>query len=260
MTPSYRPLLLPRPTIDNLRDLGGRPADHDRPIKTGLLYRSAELSRCGEEDLRWLEELGIAAVVDFREEIERAARPDLVPAGAEYYHLSALPTDWAQVDTEDAPLLARLFDSDLPRFFRAYYRILAHSKHSAAVYRRFFDLLLRQPARPLLWHCTQGKDRAGLAAILLQTALGVDWEGCLDDYFLSNRMMGPQIEEAARVCRDEAEAEGLRQLNLVGPDCVAVWRKELDARWGGLEAYLTGPLGLDGERRELLRRLYLEAE
>ena len=63
MTCNYQPLLLPRPSVDNLRDLGGRPGHQGRPLKRGLLFRSAELSRCTPEDKAFLEELGIVLSV-----------------------------------------------------------------------------------------------------------------------------------------------------------------------------------------------------
>ena len=40
--------------------------------------------------------------------------------------------------------------------------------------------------RPLVFHCTQGKDRAGFGAAMVLSALGVPWETVVEDYLLSN--------------------------------------------------------------------------
>lgn len=258
MTPENLPLLYPLDSIDNLRDLGGRPAFQGRPIKKGLLFRSAELSGASPRDLRYLEDLGMGLVIDFRDLDEREARPDRLPQGAEYHHLPALPLRWAREDVPDSPLLPQLWQGDKHRFFLVFYRVLARSEETAAAYASFFRLLLQAPARPVLFHCTQGKDRTGLAAILLQTALGLSWEDCLVDYFLTNEMIRPRLEQELAACESPDQAEEIKYRELVQADCIAAWRESLDEKWGGLEQYLQTALGLDGRSREDLRRLYLE--
>lgn len=258
MRPAPKPLLHPLPSIDNLRDLGGRPAFGGRPIKKGLLFRSAELSRATDSDLRYLERLGIRLVVDFRELDEVEARPDRLPRGAAYRHLPALPLNWAREDVPDSHLLAHFFKTDVHRFFLTFSLILANSEETAGIYAEFFRLLEEARGRPVLWHCTQGKDRAGIAAVLLQTALGVSWEGCLEDYFLTNVMAQPELDRIWEEHHDEEELHRLQLMNLASLDCIEGWRRQLTKKWGGPEAYLEKGLGLDESRLARLRRLYLE--
>ena len=258
MSSAYVPLLHPQDSIDNLRDLGGRPAADGWLIKKGLLFRSAELSRADGRDLAFLERLGVAAVVDLRDLDEREARPDRLPAGAEYHHLPVLPLRWAREDVPDSPMLPQLWRSDVHRFFVVFYRILASSEETAEMYAAFFRLLLRSPARPVLWHCTQGKDRAGIASILVHAALGVSWEGCLEDYFLTNEMVRPRLEQQLATCATEEEERYFRQRELVQADCIEAWLQRLTQKWGGLPQYLRDGLGLSDADLERLRSLYLE--
>lgn len=257
MSSAYVPLLHPLNSIDNLRDLGGRPAHKGRPIKKGLLFRSAELSHADRRDLGFLERAGVAAVIDLRDLDEREARPDRLPQGAEYHHLPALPLRWAREDVPDSPMLPQLWRSDVHRFFVVFYRILASSEETADVYAAFFRLLLREPARPTLWHCTQGKDRAGIASILVHTALGVSLEGCLEDYFLTNEMMRPRLEEQLAACQSAEEEKYFCQRELVQEDCIEAWLQRLTQKWGGLEQYLQDGLKLSDADLTQLRRLYL---
>ena len=49
---------------------------------------------------------------------------------------------------------------------------------------------------PMLFHCTAGKDRSGLASALLLEVLGVERDTVLDDYCLTNELRSRQrIEE-----------------------------------------------------------------
>ena len=52
----------------------------------------------------------------------------------------------------------------------------------------FFRILLKtDPGRgAVLWHCVDGKDRAGLATMFLLSALGADKQTILEDYLMSN--------------------------------------------------------------------------
>lgn len=53
-------------------------------------------------------------------------------------------------------------------------------------YRKLFSLLQNEENIPLMFHCSAGKDRTGMAAALVLSSLGVDEETILDDYLLSN--------------------------------------------------------------------------
>ena len=64
-------------------------------------------------------------------------------------------------------------------------------------YRRMFGELLAGHA-PLAFNCSAGKDRTGIAAALLLTALGVPREGVIADYMLSNQTLDPAKLMAGR--------------------------------------------------------------
>ena len=51
-------------------------------------------------------------------------------------------------------------------------------------YKQFFDILLDQEEGAILWHCSEGKDRTGLASLLILHALGVPPETIMEDYLL----------------------------------------------------------------------------
>jgi protein-tyrosine phosphatase len=42
---------------------------------------------------------------------------------------------------------------------------------------------------PILFHCSAGKDRTGIASALLLSALGVDRKDIFDDYMLTNKAL-----------------------------------------------------------------------
>jgi protein-tyrosine phosphatase len=63
-------------------------------------------------------------------------------------------------------------------------------------FRRMFGELLAGHA-PLAFNCSAGKDRTGLAAALLLTALGVPRATVIEDYELTNKTLNPAALLAA---------------------------------------------------------------
>ena len=47
-----------------------------------------------------------------------------------------------------------------------------------------------------LWHCSLGKDRAGMAAVIVEKILGVSDEDILADYMETNNHMDPTVDMA----------------------------------------------------------------
>ncbi|MFX8016077.1 tyrosine-protein phosphatase, partial [Acinetobacter baumannii] len=58
-------------------------------------------------------------------------------------------------------------------------------------YRRMFGELLAGRV-PLAFNCSAGKDRTGIAAALVLTALDVPHKTVVEDYLLTNRYFDPQ--------------------------------------------------------------------
>jgi len=106
--------------------------------------------------------------------------------------------------------------------------------------------------RPLVFHCTAGKDRTGYAAALLLSVLGVDRDTIQDDYLLTNRLY-----------RREPSAEGhgpahvMNVLWQVQPAFLHAAFDEIDQRHGGMQRYLLGPAGLNGADLQALRERLL---
>ena len=49
-------------------------------------------------------------------------------------------------------------------------------------YSRFVQILLEDHDKAVLWHCSAGKDRAGVGAVIIEEILGVPRETIISDY------------------------------------------------------------------------------
>lgn len=68
------------------------------------------------------------------------------------------------------------------------YNNIIFSEHAKKTYRTFFDYLLKNTHNneTLLFHCSEGKDRPGMASVFLLSALDFDFETIKQDYLLTN--------------------------------------------------------------------------
>ena len=236
--------------IDNARDLGGIPTQDGKKVKSGLLYRTAELDESTADDIRRLsEEYHIRYILDFRDPIEFGNRPDLAVPGAENIAIPVLP----KVPVSDREI-ATVEPMDV---FNRIYREFALDDRPAEAYREFFDILLRGDG-PVLWHCTQGKDRTGIAAILLLTALGVSWEEAEHDYFLTNEAMQPVYEAFMAKAKTERDFYIADKIIFVMPECLGIFTSLVEQNYGGIMGYLTKRVGLTDDEIARLKELYTE--
>lgn len=177
----------------NFRDLGGVPGSGQQTVRRGQVYRSDHLSRLTDEDHAVLLELGLKTICDLRSDRERQRSPDRLPsADSLSYHF--LPVEDRQFDPATA--LERLKNGD---------REWLSLDFVIGMYRRYLDdfgpvwgkvltLASADINRPLVFHCTGGKDRTGICAALLLLLLGVDEDTILVDHELSTLYNADRVQ------------------------------------------------------------------
>jgi protein tyrosine/serine phosphatase len=259
MTPEDR--ILPLEGVENFRDYGGYAVPGGLRVVRGRLWRSAHHGAATDADLARIAGLGLTAVVDLRRPTERANQPSRRPDG-----FAGRVIDCDAGDQAEPPHVAFLRETDLSAesaraFFLDYYRKAPFEPRHLELFGRYFEAL--DMGRPVLIHCTAGKDRTGLLAALTHHLLGVDEADLLADFELTNRAARietrlPQVTEAM------TESLGRRPSETAVRAFLGVERTYLAEAFGAIrreagsvEAYLAG-LGLDGARVEHLRRTWLE--
>lgn len=202
-----------------------------------------------------LQDIGVTRSLDFRGESERTAASYRLP-GATVHPLTIEPAvvqRMQDLQQMREPLNAVRMQELMRELYRGLVQDHAH---------RFAELFehLLQADGPLLFHCTAGKDRTGLAAAFILSALGVSREDIERDYLLTNEHFRPPTRQ-----RQGTTYAGERGL----PDeaLAVLWRVErnfldaalaaIDTDHGGMDRYLTQRLGLTPAARQALQGKYL---
>lgn len=242
----------------NFRDLGGYPAADGRTVKWGLIFRSGSPARLTQADWDHLCARGVKALCDFRSSRERLSEPF---AWADAEGLSYWSRDY---ETSFADL-RRTMQSGFATGEAARENMLTGYRQlpfdQAPGYRQLFAHLKANEV-PLIFNCSAGKDRAGTAAALVLSALGVPRDVVLQDFILTDAVV-----DLESVLADRAKSGGslgaqspeVRYAILrADPDYMAAALAAIDARHGSVEGYLRDVLDVDAAALETLRDALLE--
>jgi protein-tyrosine phosphatase len=229
----------------NFRDIGGYSGDGGRTVLWRLLYRSGSTLRMNSADRTALASHPIRTVVDLRSRRERRQNPHILSREKSVcYH--AFEHDHAGGDILKMLARPEAQEGALRDMMIGLYAALPYQ--FAATFRQLFIQAATGPL-PLMFNCTAGKDRTGVAAALLLSALGVGWDDVMEDYLLTERFV-PTIMDLygkrllARHPR-HLTPELLAPVFGVRPDYLQTMRQAILSRNGSIEAYLRHTLELD---------------
>lgn len=261
--------------IENARDMGTLVMQDGRTIRSGVLLRSGCLVKATDADVALLKErYGLTDVFDFRYEGEAEAAPDRVIDGVSYSHLSTLPkriiaglsageqNDTAKVDTKDtmALLLKYAGNPKAQEMAREMYPAIVTNMLSQHYYGDFLRGVLNAKGG-VLWHCSQGKDRAGWGSAFVLAALGASREVIVADFDLSNQSYARHVEAlSAKVRQNGGDDEAVAFIQAI----VGVSKENfestldlIDREYGSLAEYIENQLGFSKKEQQQLRAKYL---
>lgn len=232
----------------NFRDLGGYKTQDGRRVKWGKIFRSDDLHNLNDVDLAYLASIPLVSIVDFRSEKEMIQAPDKNPTSVKQnYPLYISPGNLMAVATSKDDLY-KLSVDEADALMKGMNTLLVTDPACIDRYRKLFSLLQNEKNVPLMFHCSAGKDRTGMAAALVLSSLGVDEETILDDYLLSNFYLADKYVEYKNA------SPALKSLFEVKPEFLKSGLDTIKKVHGTIDAFLKSILNVDIEK---MRELYL---
>ena len=246
----------------NLRELGGLPTNDGRHVRRGLFYRGSSLVDLSAEERTRVDELGLRYLLDLRAVGEVEGKPDYVPAGCAYERIGGMRyEDGTEVDFSPGAI---------ERFFKMEGGIKSPEHFMESLY---VGMAFENPAVhalmesvvtgkvPLYFHCTAGKDRTGVCALVVCLLLGVTREAVFEDFMLTNEYRRSIIEGVAErmpAGTPPEEIERWKKANGVQAESLQAVYEVIEERCGSVDAYLSQEFGLDETAISSLRDGYLE--
>lgn len=269
---------LPLEGVSNAWQLGGYVTTDGRKVRDNAILRSGALANATEEDIEILSDVyHVTLIVDFRSPVETTQAPEPEIPGAEYVNISledmqrqtGASSDMAtmmsiEMQYSDEPGRAEVeqIRQGLRTTNEDLYIEKITSEAIDAGIREFLDILLTQEeGSVVLYHCKNGKDRTGIATMILLTLLGVDEETILEDFDLTNAFLADEInaevEQASQYTDDEEVFNVIRIMSGVSRDFMARAFDYAEEQSGSMLEYIKDRYDVTDEEIEILRELYL---
>ena len=200
---------IPAKELVNTRDLGGLETAEGRKIIPGRLLRSGELYQLCPEDMKLLTDTyNLKLVIDLRTKTEQEHKPDTQLAGVRYISNPILDEDKVGI-SRDKSLSDMIlgFEGDAEAYMQKCYCDFVMDDFAQREYGLFFEHLSEHQEGAVLWHCSAGKDRVGVATALLLTSLGVPKDIVMADYMCTNSFVGGEVAEMT----EKLKAKGTKE-------------------------------------------------
>jgi len=267
----YETISLQLDGIDNARELGGIPTEDGHRVKKGMFYRTGFLRFASPEDIRFFSEtVHLKQIFDLRTEGEVKRAPDCEIPGCKNVFLPTIDPE-AEKNTGEALkqayknlpefIITNPFEPELKRAAKNMYSDFLLSPFTQLQYASFLDFILYSDG-PVLWHCSQGKDRTGLAAIFLLASLGVSRDIFMADFAESNTYYQDLVDVVSATIA--AKGAGQDEFDMTQA-FIGVSVKNMnealdmiDSKWGSLHNYINTCLMFSDEEMSKLREKYLE--
>jgi protein-tyrosine phosphatase len=245
----------------NFRDLGGYRTVDGKTLRWELLYRSGGLHKLTDRDLQHLSALSLNRVIDFRSEYEKGLEPDRLPieASIQRVEIPILDASTAVVQDSRDEFVRNLRTIDPVKYMLETY--VGFVMQFTPAFQQFIRELAFAEGRPVLFHCTAGKDRTGYASAILLRMLGVPHETVTEDYLLSNDHFYAGHKwnlMLARLLKGKRFADSIKGFMIADPRYLSAAFETIDREYGSFENYIRDGLGLSTADVEHFKAIYLE--
>ena len=173
------------------QDIGGILTIGNKKIRTGVIFRSANLDNISKGDINKFYLLNIRTIIDLRALHERKKLSKPIDNTD---HLS-IPLDFKQVMQEKLkPLLyKRNSEGMIAEISNSLYLDILDAV--APFFKQIMEVLVSPDRCPVLIHCQAGKDRTGIICALILLALGTERQLIIEDFLKSNDSLLPYFKK-----------------------------------------------------------------
>lgn len=218
----------------NIRDIGGYTGHNGRKVKWRKIIRSEELAHLSDRDVDYFENLNLKHVFDFRNKSKALQYVDRLPDATQYHLIPVFDS----LDLGGIGSLDFTQSGSVDLFMRTIYKI--QTEERAQCFADVLKFLAEPMDLPLLYHCTNGKDRTGFMTYLILSILGVKEETIVSDYTLTNLGFDESYTLLGNIMSEELgiESHHLWEFYGVKPDWLRISINYIKENYGTVEDYL----------------------
>lgn len=237
----------------NIRDIGGYTGLNGKKVKWRKVIRSEELAHLSDKDVNYFVSLDLKHSFDFRDSAKAKKLPDKLPETTEYNPVPVF--DGVKLSIQDMDFTK---PGAVDAFMREIYSV--QTKERAQCFADVLKYMTDPEAFPILYHCTNGKDRTGFMTYLLLSLLGVSEETIMSDYTLTNLTFDESFHLLGTIMSDELSIDNYYLWDFYGvkPAWLQISIDYIKQNFGTVDKYLLSETDLTQEDIQKIRDNLLE--
>ena len=246
-------------SLNNLRDMGGLSCGGGLKIKSGMIYRSPVPIANSDEEKSFLNKIRVDDIFDLRDVEEYTEKPDYPIGGARIIHapvVSGRKYKYIIVSKKAKLRVALLRGKKMGELKQSKLDSYAEMPFSTA-YNRVFAAMDR--GESFLFHCTEGKDRTGVLAAIIEYCFGRNYDEILSEYLLSNEKRPAKNRQFMRKLGfPQSLIDDVRFCETTHKELFDISLNEILKKYGSVDNYLASVFGITPNRIARWKAIYTE--
>lgn len=222
-------------------------------IKKGYIIKSSNLSKLDVSKLK------VKKIIDLRTKEEVSNMPDIIPDGVKYINIPMLDNRMTGITHEKTSRLKQL--ESLSSMSEVYREIVSNEDYVNNI-SKILKEIINADEYPIIYHCSEGKDRTGIITYLILYILGFEEKEIIKDYLYINKynMIKSYIYYLIVLImkQDLSMAEKARKFKIADQNYLYRAIKTIKEKYGTIEEYLKNGLSISpNEQRKFKTKLLI---
>ena len=226
---------------------------------TDKIFRSATLYKrdLTDDEKDYLSSLNLDCIYDLRCRSEAFEKPDFIPDGCNYKRLNTLNAQkyrYVLTDYRSRILAGHMvgpFEYKLKKNKWDSYAGIALSD----VWSEIFSAMDR--GERFVFHCTEGKDRTGFCANIIEHCLGISDDEIMANYLISNELRPPKNRQSIRkLGYSQKLVDDIRYAETTHEELLLHAWDTVNENYGSLDQMLLEKFGVTEERKARWKEIY----
>ena len=240
--------------VVNFRDIGGIKTKDNRTVKWGMIYRSDNLSQLKTNEFKKFTDLNIKTVFDLRTSHEIKGKEDHLPENVTQVRAPSVEDNADMLSQMRGRVIrGEISDEESLKLMTDLYQSIVSENIPS------LRLLMQQilyADDPVLYHCSAGKDRTGIATAIILSILNVDRKTIMNEYLLSDYYRREKVEKMlskanlAKIIKPRIGVKAIQNFMDVDERYLNAALNYIDTNYGGMDSYIKNQLGIDDAERK----------
>ncbi len=241
------------------RDLGGIKNKEGKTIKSNMIVRGKSLYKINKKDIEQIRKYKLSKVIDLRTFVESDEKPNTVIDNIKYLHMPIFKEKTAGITHEKEENKLKMLMNMVS--IENLYRLMVTDEYSISQLKNILHEIINSDTYPILFHCTAGKDRTGIVAMLLLNILDVDENTIMNNYLEINKKHKPKANLFYALINilmwNKELAEKARSYYMVHESYLETAIAAIKGTYGTIENYIKEALGVTDEMKQSFKNKVL---